>query len=289
MSQSVIKSTVGELVRMVAPTYWDRRGWKRHFSNLKRLFHEQELYIVPLLCDKGKTSIDVGASEGIYTIHIVDRSRDCLAFEPRPAQALALKEMVRCLALPVRVEAIALSDVRGEAKLRILERDEGRSTIEPDNPLTAAESSVRQELTVPTRILDDYNLDAVGFVKIDVEGHEFSVLRGGSAAIRRSLPIMLIEIEERHKPNSVRNVHDFLRGFGYEGYFILNRQVMPVHQFDVLKHQNTQNIGGWETNWRRFGVYVNNFFFVPNGQGNRFEAAVARVRNNLSDTFRSDL
>src|SRR5258707_13658121 len=122
MSQSIIKWTVGELVRTVAPTYWNRRGWRRRFCDLKRLFHEQELYVAPLLCDRRKTSIDVGASEGIYTVHIVDRSRACLAFEPRPTQAFALTEMARCLALPVEVEAVALSDMQGEAKLRILER-----------------------------------------------------------------------------------------------------------------------------------------------------------------------
>lgn len=289
MSRSTIKSAIGEVVRIVAPNYWTRRGWKRHFSNLKRLFHEQELYVAPLLCDKRKTSIDVGASEGIYTVHIVDRSRDCLAFEPRPTQASALTEMARCLALPVQVEAVALSDMQGEAKLRILERDEGRSTIERDNPLAAADSSVTHEFTVPTRRLDDYQLGAVGFVKIDVEGHELAVLRGGLETIRQSLPLILIEIEERHKPNAVGDVSGFLHRLGYEGYFIFGGSILSVDQFDLTRYQDARNIGGWETNWRRSGVYVNNFFFVPNGQGNRFEAAVARVRNNLSDTFRNDL
>jgi FkbM family methyltransferase len=285
MSRSSIKSAIGEMVRTVAPAYWARRGWKRHFCNLKRLFHEQELYVAPLLCDKRKTSIDIGASEGIYTVHVVDRSRDCLAFEPRPTQASALREMVRCLALPVEVEAVALSDVRGEAKLRILEKDEGRSTIEHDNPLAAADSRVTHELTVPTRRLDDYQLDAVGFLKIDVEGHELAVLRGGSATIRRSLPLMLIEIEERHKPNAVANVSGFLHHFGYEGYFILGGNIVSVDQFDLTQYQDARNIGGWETNWRRNGVYINNFFFVPGGSEDRLQAAVYRMQSRFSDLF----
>jgi FkbM family methyltransferase len=70
--------------------------------------------------------------------------------------------------LPVRIEAVALSDVRGEATLRILKEDEWRSTIERDNPL---ENSEPYEMVVLTQRLDDYDLDAVGFIKIDVEGH----------------------------------------------------------------------------------------------------------------------
>jgi hypothetical protein len=49
-----------------------------------------------------------------------------------------------------------------------LKEDERRSTIERDNPL---ENSEPYEMVVPTQRLDDYDLDAVGFIKIDVEGH----------------------------------------------------------------------------------------------------------------------
>src|SRR5262249_30777282 len=139
----MIKSTIKGAVEKLATTYYKRRFWKRRFSSMRGWFHEQELYIAPSLCDKHKTSIDIGAADGIYTIHIIDTCRDCVAFEPRQAQAFELKEMVRYLSLPVRVEAVALSDVRGEANLRILERDQGRSTIEYDNILDDPDGSER--------------------------------------------------------------------------------------------------------------------------------------------------
>jgi FkbM family methyltransferase len=278
----MLKSTVAGVVRKVAP----RVFWRRRFSILRqsipsRKSEEQELRIVPLLCDKTKTSIDIGASEGVYTIIMIDASRDCWAFEPRRAQTFELREMVQYLSLPVRVEAVALSDTQGEAKLRILERDVGRSTIEPDNGLEDPDGSATLEITVPTRRLDDYKLDVIGFIKIDVEGHELSILRGGSETIRRCLPTMLIEIEERHKPNSIRDVSEFLSRLGYEGYFILNRNLVPMKYFDKSKYQDSSNIGGWKTNWKRSGVYVNNFFFVPAGVRSRLEAAVGRLRDSL--------
>lgn len=102
--------------------------------------------------------------------------------------------MAAHLSLPVRVETVAPSAVPGEAKLRILGSDTGRSTIEHDNTLEDSDGSARFEIAVPARRLDDYEMDAVGFIKIDVEGHELAVLRGGSETIRRCLPSMLIEI-----------------------------------------------------------------------------------------------
>ena len=93
--------------------------------------------------------------------------------------------------------------------------------------------------------------------------------------------VILIEVEERHKPNAICDVNDCLNSLGYEGYFVLDRRLVPVSCFDLARHQNIEHIGGWRTNWKRFGVYVNNFFFVPRGDRPRLEAAVYRVRRNL--------
>jgi FkbM family methyltransferase len=193
--------------------------------------------------------------------------------------------MFEYLSLPVQVEAVALSDVQADASLRVLERDEGRSTIERDNTLEDPDGSDKYEITVPTRRLDDYGLDAVGFVKIDVEGHELAVLRGGSTTLQRFRPTILVEIEERHKPNSINDVNEFLAALGYNGYFILSRDLRPIAEFDLSKHQNVEHIGGWKTNWQRSGVYVNNFFFVPADGKSRLEVAISEVRDNLSDVF----
>src|ERR1700730_653591 len=107
----MLKSIAKAVLKKIAPkTFWSLR-----LSALRQRFSEEELHIVPSLCDKSKTSIDIGAAVGIYTAHIVDVSRDCLAFEPRPAEASKIEEMAAQMSLPVRVEKVALSDMAGEA------------------------------------------------------------------------------------------------------------------------------------------------------------------------------
>jgi len=263
--------------KKVAPkTYWSMR-----LSVVRQKFPEKELYIVPSLCDKSKMSIDIGADRGIYTAHFVHLSRDCLAFEPRPANASILQQMAEHLSLPIRVEIVALSDTAGEAKLRI-PRDHGSSTIEDSNPLVDFEGSTRFEIAVPTRRLDDYKLDAVGFIKIDVEGHELAVLRGAAETIQRCHPSMLIEIEESHKLNSTRDVYNYLAGFGYEGYFLLDGNLISMADFNVGKYQDINNAGGWRNNWTCNGIYVNNFFFVLPDARSRLQSGAERFKNSLS-------
>jgi hypothetical protein len=89
---------------------------------------------------------------------------------------------------------------------------------------------------------------------------------------------MLVEIEERHKPNSVRDVSAFLTELGYQGYFILDGNLVSMNHCDKDKYQDCHNVGGWKTNWKRPGLYVNNFFFVPYGTRSRLETAVRSVR-----------
>jgi FkbM family methyltransferase len=243
---------------------------------MRSYYNEQELYVAPLLCDPNKTSIDIGAADGIYALHMLETSRDCLAFEPRQSAALKMSEMVKCLSLPVRVEAVALSDVVGEATLRIFETWAGRATVESENRLEDCIDGRIYGVTVPTRRLDDYDLAAVGFIKIDVEGHELSVLKGASQTIERHRPLMLIEIEDRHRPNATRDVHRYLGNLGYDGYFLLDKSLVNMTHFDSATHQQ---------NWRKSGLYLNNFFFVISDELHRLEAAVQSVKGNLSDTF----
>jgi FkbM family methyltransferase len=46
--------------------------------------------------------------------------------------------------------------------------------------------------------LDDVVTEPVGFIKIDVEGHEIAVFEGAQRMLNEHKPILLIESERRH-------------------------------------------------------------------------------------------
>jgi hypothetical protein len=156
------------------------------------------------------------------------------------------------------VEAVALSDHTGDAQLRVLVDDTGRSSIEKANPIE--QLGVVEVLTVPTRRLDDYHaIEPVGCIKIDVEGHEDAVLRGARRILSRDHPSLIIEIEERHKRHSVRTVKGFLNELGYHGFFFRHNRLNPVELFNVEEHQDISNI---VNNVNKEDKYVNNFLFL---------------------------
>jgi FkbM family methyltransferase len=185
--------------------------------------YEPEMELLDILCDPAKTSLDVGAKYGMYTDRLLRHSRDVVAFEPNPHLAARLQETFR--GHPCRVDGYALSDAPGRTRLRI-PRDRrgkvwfGRATIEPLNRLAHDDLVHVDEIEVAVRTLDQTELRNLGFIKIDVEGHELAVLRGAVRTLERDHPTLLIEAKEDHHPDAVAGLRALLAAHDYQGLFL---------------------------------------------------------------------
>jgi len=94
----------------------------------------------------------------------------------------------------------------------------------------------------------------VSFIKIDVEGHELEVLKGGSLLLERERPSLLVEIEQRHLLQPIGVVFDYLQSRGYGGFFLEQRRLRPISEFSVAHHQDVSRVYTED--------YINNFVFV---------------------------
>ncbi len=211
---------------------------------------EREVRLVRHLCQHDKLSVDVGAHEGLYTYFLQRHSAATVAFEPNPPFH---ESLISTFPHRIRILHYALSNKSGDATLRIPVADHrtfaGSATIESENIFDECTS-----IRVETRTLDSFNFENVGFIKIDVEGHELSVLKGAEQTISTYCPNFIIEIEERHKNGSISSTHTYLKSLGYLGFFLIGDTIQGFDYFDCTKHQNTDNINK--------GLYVNNFLFI---------------------------
>jgi FkbM family methyltransferase len=212
-----------------------------------------------LLCDPTRISVDVGAFKGIYSYYMTKFSAACHAFEPNP---LLATELQRSLPRNVQVHQCALSGQRGETTLTIpligASQFDALGTIEEANRLRGADAFAR--FKVECCKLDDFELRPVGFIKIDVEGHELAVLNGSRETLVRDFPTILVEAEERHRSGAVESVRDFLMTLGYKGYFLKEHQIEPLSLFEASTDQDPSSVS-------RFGkipgrTYVNDFIYT---------------------------
>ena len=208
-----------------------------------------ELLLMPYLASPDRLSFDVGASVGTYGRELVPLSREVHLFEPIPEAAYSLIDTFSSTK-NAYVYPTAVSDRVGFADLRLPTLDTlgewpPLATIEDANNLDGLPS---RKIRVMTCSLDSLNLRDVGFIKIDVEGHELAVLKGAVDILQRDHPNILIDAEERHSAGTVSKISAFLSAFGYEGIFRSdsNNNFINASNFDALKHQNIDNIGNIE-------------------------------------------
>jgi len=218
---------------------------------------ELELPLVALMCERGETSVDVGANVGVYTWFIQRASRYTVAVEPHPGLARKLHDS---FGSSVAVMQCALSDHEGEVDLSVplLGGNDlpSRATVEP-NVNTEFE---RRTVRVPLRTLDSLNLSEVAFLKVHVEGHEYAVLQGGQGLLSRCHPTILVGSEERHVPGGRERITAFLAGLGYSGFFVHEGRLHPMSAFRTEVHQRPERAKGVGAAYS--GAYIHNFIFV---------------------------
>ena len=208
---------------------------------------EREIQFLSNLTNRSLGSIDIGVYRGVYSYFLSKQSKYVYAFEANPLLIEKLKKAFqKCK--NIRLENLAISSCNGFADLKIPFRNQnidysdyeelyqlGIATIHENNNLANTEF---QSIEIKKINLDSYIFDhKIGFIKIDVEGHELDIINGAKNLILKDKPNLMIEIEEKHTGVSNIEIINQIKEFGYE-CFSLNDN----HELMVVNQQNIKNI-----------------------------------------------
>ena len=143
---------------------------------------------------KQKTIIDIGANIGNHSLFFSEflEYDEIICFEPFDKNVELLK--LNLIGKNCKIMDYALSDSDSEMILYNSERHNfgGFSLHFYDGSKGENKSFIVQD-KITTKTLDSLNLSNISMIKIDVEGHENSVLNGGIETIKRNQPIIFIE------------------------------------------------------------------------------------------------
>lgn len=212
---------------------------------------EPELWFVLRLTARHRRFIDVGANSGVYSYCYSSRFKNIESFEPlqeviKPLEAMRLSN--------VSIHNLALSSSAGTKSIYVptFHDTEVSSLASFNRPKSESVNYV-----VRTETLDSFDFKDVDLIKIDVEGHELDIVKGALKTIRRNMPILLIEIEQRHSQSPIENTFQYLLDLGYSGYFLHKGILEPLKNFDYIRHQKSWVHRPTPKN------YINNFVFIP--------------------------
>ncbi len=140
--------------------------------NISRLPYRQGLWL------------DIGAHVGNHTVYFSTKCKadEVWAYEPTPSTFEVLKENVsNNPGCPVKLFNCAVGSKKGTCGIFENKR--------------AGRNKVLKNGNIPMEIIGDISAK-VALIKIDVEGFEFEVLKGGMKLIERDLPELFIETFE---------------------------------------------------------------------------------------------
>lgn len=229
---------------------------KKRAERFYRKKTEREIRYLSKLVNKSEASIDIGVYRGVYSYFLCSETQFVYAFEANPLLINKLRKGFQNYR-NIKIEHVAISSSQGTTNLKIPFRNQslnysdyeelyqlGTATIHKKNKLNGTEFNSYEIKKIN---LDSYSFDhKVGFIKIDVEGHELDIINGAKKLISENKPNLMVEIEEKHTGLPNIEIINQINELGYQCYSLNHR-----FELEAVNEKNIKDI----TN--------NNFIFKP--------------------------
>jgi len=216
----------------------------KNYSDVSKMFAFYSNIQIP----SSPVILDVGANIGIYSLSYASLFKNSKIFSFEPVNTI-YQDLNNNLNLnPILKKRIqtfnfGFSDVCKNLTLSIPTQEQHkRFGKDINNGLFSIHGKGGEKVNGKFFTLDSYMLeksspDSVDFIKIDVEGHEFEVLKGGEYTINKFKPTIIFEFNELTRKLSKNTNQDFLDFF---------------HKYDY-------SLFGVQYGWKEKLVSLNNF------------------------------
>lgn len=205
--------------------------------------YEPELaQIINRYADSNRDAVDIGANVGLFTVllsNVTSANNRVLAVEPTPNALNLLHSNLRRNQCADRVSVFEgiVAETDGEYDINYVPGMEEYTSIgEISHPSAVAKpvSRLHTEGRTLDTLVEMHDLDP-GFVKIDAEGAEFSILKGSIHTLKTYKPTIFCELSSTLLASqhvTTKTVVSFLNELGYNVYDAHAPQRPISHPFE---------------------------------------------------------
>lgn len=185
----------------------------------------------------GDVCLDIGANLGLISLRMSDRagpSGTVHAFEPQPRMQSYLQRTIGENNIKnIHLHGVALGQERGALQLSIPRGNSGAASLATDHAGEAEQFEVSVHRL--TDFMKELGVDSVSFIKIDVEGFEPFVIRGGEEFLSDIKPnVIVLEEHGDFQAGSVPESLRLLMDLDFEVY------ALPKAYFRVRLDSNLE-------------------------------------------------
>jgi len=181
-------------------------------------FFEDELKFVRKLLGLGQKVIDIGANYGVYTLPMAQKvgsSGHVWAFEPTSTTAQILAKGIKENAFAhVTLVQKAVSSAPGFAQLSLQRDPEANSIVHGE---AASGETETVSMVTLDECMDRYGWADIELIKIDAEGEENNILKGGRRFFTELSPLVQYELRKNATDMNFALIREFA-ALGYDSY-----------------------------------------------------------------------
>lgn len=172
-------------------------------------------------------AIDIGANIGLWSKDLSSYFDKLVCFEPNPNCINYLKKNIKIQT--AKIYSCALGSKDENKNLFIHPINSGASSFvdntkigidEKSRPVYGSFPEETLKVNVNIKKLDNFNFKKIDFIKIDVQGYEFEVLKGAEITLSINNPIICIEEDSPENSKTI----SYLESLNYNLIDIINKE-----------------------------------------------------------------
>jgi len=184
-------------------------------------------------CDSGMFLFDIGAHFGMFSLAAASLGGRAVAVDPSPIATRMIARQVRLNGWSKKIHIIqaAVNDTSGSLDML-------SSGVFSDGYFKVIHERSRRDLTRTQAITIDQMTSKFGapsHIKIDVEGQEGPVLRGGKDTIRHFSPILFIELHNEMIMSQGGDRNAALDALEMSGYNTFSLDGFPIERTAIFE------------------------------------------------------
>jgi FkbM family methyltransferase len=196
---------------------------------------------------RGSDALDVGANIGNHTLFFSEFFNRVHSFEPNP-RTFELLKFNTFLKDNISIYKLGASNQDGVVEATINPTNVGGASIATGGPSPDKKNSIEFEVKRLDDLRELREIKKIGFIKIDVEGHELLALEGMKGIIGQHKPV--IAFEQGSAVSEEASIVSWLRGCGYSHFY----------EIKVIHTKIPKSVPGiLRFPWRSFEILTNNF------------------------------
>ena len=201
-------------------------------------YESEELQIIMNLLEDNDFFFDIGAHVGWYSVNLANQKKQMqvFSFEPIPSTyALLLKNIAHNKLNNMQAFNFGFSD---KSKTADLFYSEVGSAIASEKDIFEVNPSKKVQCQLKTldEFVKEHPIHRLDFIKCDVEGAEFLVLKGADRAICKFLPMVFLEIVENWCNKfgyNAKTIIQYMSDKGYQMFEMKGETLSEIKSMDV--------------------------------------------------------